>query len=343
MIAFKYPFMFLAAAPLLWIAIRNPYHWGSPGLGKTGLFSRLLKYPARFAPFLLIAALTLAAAGPERRVTIAGMAPVVDFAVVLDASSSMLAIDDWDENETGSANTSNRALRAIVLKESRWKAARRLLRQFISARPNDRFALVMFSAHPVTLSPLTADHRRLLYTLETLQLDSIDDGTAIGSALMTGVRRLSQSTARSRVILLLTDGMQNRGRVTPMDAALEAQLNGIRVHTVHLGRQGVESIYPIDGHYYRLSVDSDPETLKEIARLTGGEAFSADDPAGLERSLKAIDGLEKTALPIDAPWTGKPLALWFLIISAALALLTAIDLIKKRGASPPAWILEKGP
>jgi len=334
--------MFLAAAPLLWIAIRNPYYWGSPGQGGTGLFSRLLKYPARFAPFLLIAALSLAASGPEWRVTIAGMAPVVDFAVVLDASSSMMAIDDWDEHETISEDMSNQALHSIALKESRWDAARRLLRQFISARPNDRFALVMFSAHPVTLSPLTANHRRLFHTLETLRLDSIDDGTAIGSALMTGVRRLSQSTARSRVILLLTDGLQNRGRVTPMDAALEAQLNGIRVYAVHLGRPGAESIYPIDGHYYRLSVDTDPETLSEIARLTGGEAFSADDPAGLERSLKAVDGLEKTALPIDAPWTGKPLALWFLIISAALALLTALDLIKKRGASPPAWILEKG-
>jgi len=305
-----------------------------------GLFLKLLKYPVRFAPFLLVAALTLAASGPELRKTIAGMASVIDFAVVLDASSSMLAIDGGhDDSEASIAPGAATEAKTSDFRESRWDAARRLLRQFISSRPNDRFALVLFSAHPITLSPLTADHQRLHSTLDSLQLDSIDDGTAIGSALMTGVRRLSQSPARSRVILLLTDGMQNRGRVTPLEAASEAILSGIRVHTVHIGSPGADSLYPIDGHFYRLSVESDPETLSEIARLTGGEAFSANDPAGFEHSLKAIDSLEKTALPIDAPLTGKPLTRWFLVFSSALAILMAADLIRKRGRTPPAWIL----
>ena len=103
--------------------------------------------------------------------------------------------------------------------EDRWHAARRTLAQFVLRRPDDRFALILFSAHPVTLSPLTADHLRLLRMLARLDIDSRDDGTAIGSALMTAVRRLEDSPARSRVILLITDGVQNRGRVSPQEAA----------------------------------------------------------------------------------------------------------------------------
>ena len=130
--------------------------------------------------------------------------------------------------------------------EDRWAAARRLLKAFIAGRPDDRFALVLFSGHPVTLSPLTADHVRLYTILDRLELSSRDDGTAIGSALMTAVRRLSDSPARSRVILLLTDGAQNRGRVTALEAAEEAKNQGIRIHTVALGGKG-ESLYPIEG------------------------------------------------------------------------------------------------
>jgi Ca-activated chloride channel family protein len=250
------------------------------------------------------------------------MVPGADFAVLLDGSSSMLAMDDGLED--------------------RWTAAKRLLRRFISRRPLDRFSIVLFSAHPMTLSPLTADHAALDGMLEALRLDGVDDGTAIGSALMTGVRRLSQSPARSRVVLLLTDGSQNRGRVAPLEAAREAAGQGIRVYTVLMGRAGVDSVYPIDGQLYRLRVEPDFETLREIARITGGEAFSADDPLGLELCLRAIDGLEKAALPIDTPTEGRPLARWLLAFSAALSLPLAIDLARKRGQRPPGWLRGQG-
>jgi Ca-activated chloride channel homolog len=237
---------------------------------------------------------------------------------VLDGSSSMRALDDG--------------------KEDRWSAARRLLRAFVRQRQEDRFALILFSAHPVTLSPLTADHERLLRTLSRLELDSRDDGTAIGSALMTAVRRLEGSPARSRVILLLTDGVENRGRVTGLEAAAEAKANGIRIHTVVMGGAG-DSLYPLDGGGFgRFHVDNDPATLKKIAEATGGEAFAADDPAGLARSLGAIDRLETTVLPVDAPSEGRPLAQWFLMLAALFALPLAIDLFRKRGAQRPEWI-----
>jgi len=318
MLELRYPFLLLCLIPAVWATLRTPYRWGIPHERPSSPFAR---HSARVLPLLLAALLGLAAAGPEWRTHVRGRAPVVDFAVVLDGSSSMKALDDG--------------------KEDRWSAARRLLKAFIAGRPDDRFALVLFSAHPVTLSPLTADHLRLWTMLERLELDSRDDGTALGSALMTAVRRLSESPARSRVILLLTDGAQNRGRVSGQEAAIEAKNQGIRVHTMLIGRPASESLYPIDGGgFARLKVDTDPEALRQIAMLTGGEYLAAGDPQGLERSLAAVDKLEKTALPVDAPSEGRPLAKWILGAAALLALPLAFDLARKRGRRRPQWIRE---
>lgn len=317
MIDLRHPWVLLLLPLLLWALHRVPYRWGIPREAPRRTLGHLL---ARTLPVLLALLLALAAAGPERRVVVKGLAPVVDFAVVLDGSSSMQALDDGREN--------------------RWDAARRILRTFIQQRSSDRFALVLFSGHPATLSPLTADHARLWRTLERLELSSRDDGTAIGSALMTAVRRLQDSPARSRVILLLTDGAQNRGRVTPSEAADEARRLGIRIHTVTLGGSA-ESLYPIDGGgFARLKVDTDPATLKAVAHATGGEALTADDPSGLARSLAAIDRLERTALPVDPPTEGRPLARWLLLAAAVVALPLVLDPGRKRGTRPPAWLRE---
>jgi Ca-activated chloride channel family protein len=316
-IALRFPFLLGLLLPGLWLAWRTSYRWGIPSARPTGRFGRLL---ARILPFGLVLLTVGAAAGPEFRRELRGAAPVVDFAVVLDGSSSMRAMDDG--------------------RESRWDAARRMLKAFVRQRADDRFALVLFSAHPVTLSPLTADHGRLLRLLDRLELASRDDGTAIGSAVMTAVRRLSESPARSRVILLLTDGAQNRGRVTALEAAEEARASGIRVHAMVLGGQG-ESLYPVEGGgFAKLHIDNDPETLRKVAAATGGECFAADDPAGLLRSLAAIDHLEKTSLPVDAPSEGEPLAQWLLLGAGVLALPLAADLARKRGHPAPAWLVK---
>jgi Ca-activated chloride channel homolog len=316
-IALRFPLLLLLLLPGLWLTWRAAYRWGIPSAHPTPRFARLA---ARGIPMLLVTLLVVAASGPELRRAVKGRAPVVDFAMVLDGSSSMRALDDG--------------------KESRWDAARRLLRTFILHRPDDRFALVLFSAHPVTLSPLSADHARLWASLNRLKLESRDDGTAIGSALMTAVRRLADSPARSRVILLLTDGAQNRGRVLPAEAAEEARSTGIRIHTVLLGKPGAESLYPLEGGGQAwLKVDTDPDTLKQIAQATGGEALAADDPAGLARSLASIDRLEKTALPVDPPTEGEALGRWVLLAAALLALPLALDLARKRGKAKPAWMV----
>jgi Ca-activated chloride channel family protein len=314
----RYPLLLLLLLPGLWAALRGNYRWGIP---RSRPYGRLAHLSAQGLPALLVLLLVLAAAGPELRRTVRGQAPVVDFAVLLDGSSSMRALDDGQE--------------------SRWNAARRLIRRFIAGRPDDRFALILFSAHPVTLCPLTADHARLWSLLGGLRLDSPDDGTAIGSALMTAVRRLQDSPARSRVILLLTDGAQNRGRVQPLEAAEEARAQGIRVHTVALGGAG-ESLYPLDGGgFARLKVATDPATLAQIAARTGGEAFQADDPAGLARSMAAIGALERTTLAVDAPTEGEPLGRWLLLAAGLLALPLAADLARKRGRRRPAWLGER--
>jgi Ca-activated chloride channel family protein len=317
MVELRYPFLLLLLIPAIWSALRTPYRWGIPHERPTSHFER---QTARWIPVLLSVLLVLAAAGPEWRVRVQGRTPVVDFAVVLDGSSSMKALDDG--------------------KEDRWSAARRLLKSFIADRPDDRFSIILFSAHPVTLSPLTSDHVQLWTMLERLALDTRDDGTAIGSGLMTAVRRLSNSPARSRVILLLTDGAQNRGRVSGPEAAIEAKNQGIRVHTMLIGRPGGESLYPLDGGgFAQLKVETDPETLRQIALLTGGEFLEAGDPKGLERSLAAVDKLEKTALPVDAPSEGKPLSKGLLAAAAVLALPLALDLLRKRGRRRPEWVV----
>ncbi len=315
MIALRHPLLVLLAVPLVIWAWRVIYRWGIPSSRPSSLLGRLTSH---WIPIVLALALGMAAAGPEWRTPLRGFAPVVDLAVVLDGSSSMRILDRPDED--------------------RWHAARRTLAQFVLRRPDDRFALILFSAHPVTLSPLTADHMRLLRMLARLDIDSRDDGTAIGSALMTAVRRLEESPARSRVILLITDGVQNRGRVTPMEAAEEARRNGIRIHAVAIGSNG-ESLVPLEGGgFARLRVEVDHATLQQVAHLTGGESFSAEDPAGLENSLASVDRLEKTLLPVDPPSEGKPLARWFLLAATLLALPLAVDLAFKRGKPRPAWV-----
>jgi Ca-activated chloride channel family protein len=315
MIGLRHPLLLLAAVPLVVWAWRVVYRWGIPASRPS---SALARHSSHWLPPLLALALGLAAAGPEWRTPLRGVAPVVDFAVVLDGSSSMKILDRPEED--------------------RWHAARRTLAQFVLRRPDDRFALVLFSAHPVTLSPLTADHQRLLRMLARLDLDSRDDGTAIGSGLMTAVRRLEESPARSRVILLITDGVQNRGRVTPLEAAEEARRNGIRIHAVAIGSDG-ESLVPLEGGgFARLRVEVDHTTLKQVAHLTGGESFSAEDPGGLARSLAAVDQLEKTLLPVDPPTEGRPLARWCLLAALLLALPLATDLAFKRGKPRPAWV-----
>jgi Ca-activated chloride channel family protein len=221
--------------------------------------------------------------GAETRVRREG----VDVVLAVDVSSSMLAEDFTLGSE--------RANRLEVVKS--------VVREFVAARPDDRIGLVLFAARPYTQCPLTLDHGWLLQNLARAQIGMIEDGTAIGSGLATAVNRLRPSTAKSKFIVLLTDGENNAGRITPKTAAEAAAALGIEVYTIGAGTRGVAP-YPARDFFgnkvYRpVPVDIDEDTLKAIAGTTGARYFRATDTASLQQVYAEIDRAEKA--PFEAP------------------------------------------
>jgi len=211
----------------------------------------------------------------------------VDVVLAVDMSGSMLA-EDFTLG-------SSRASRVEVVKA--------VVKQFVAARPEDRIALVLFAARPYTQCPLTLDHGWLIQNLERAKVGMIEDGTAIGSGLASAVNRLRSSTAKSRFVVLLTDGQNNAGKVTPETAAEAAAALGIKVYTVGAGTRGLAP-FPTEDLFgnkvYRpMQVDIDEDTLKRIATKTGARYFRATDTKSLEDIYAEIDRSEKT--PFEAP------------------------------------------
>ncbi len=233
---------------------------------------------------LLIVALARPQAGlSENRVR----ADAVDIVLLLDISPSMAA-EDLDP--AGGA-------------VSRLDAAKRVLQEFIEARSQDRLGLVAFAALPYSLAPLTLDHAWLLAQLERLQTGDLGDGTGIGTAMASAVNRLRDSTARSKLVVLLTDGVNNVGELTPVNAALAAKALGIRIYTVAAGTEGIVRIPvqdPFGGtRYVRQRSEIDTATLEQIAETTGGHFFRATDLSQLREVYRQIDQMEKTAVEIE--------------------------------------------
>lgn len=200
----------------------------------------------------------------------------IDIVLALDISSSMLAED---------------------LKPNRLEAAKTVASNFISGRPNDNIGLVVFSAESFTQCPLTTDHTVLLNLFGGIKSGMIEDGTAIGLGLATSVSRLKDSKAKSRVIILLTDGTNNRGDIDPVTAAELAKTFGLRVYTIGIGTRG-KAPYPFQTaygvQYQNIDVVIDEEPLKQIAGITGGEYYRATDNNSLKGIYTEIDKLEKT-------------------------------------------------
>jgi Ca-activated chloride channel family protein len=159
-------------------------------------------------------------------------------------------------------------------------------------------AVVVFAARPYTQSPLTLDHGWLLKNLERAHIGMIEDGTAIGSALATAVNRLEASDAKSKIVILLTDGQNNAGKVPPLTAAEAAKTLGYRVYTIGAGTRGMAPFPQTDAFgrrvYVSLPVDVDEDTLRRIAEITGGRYYRATDTASLQQIYDEIDGLEKS-------------------------------------------------
>jgi len=206
----------------------------------------------------------------------------IDIVLLIDISGSMLA-EDFTPN--------------------RMQAAKQVADEFIDGRASDRIGLVIFSAASFTQCPLTTDYPVLKGLLKEVKNGMIADGTAIGLALANGVNRLKDSKAKSRVMILLTDGVNNRGEIDPITAAKIAATYNIRVYTVGVGAQG-EAPYPVEtpfGIQRRLiPVDLDEKTLTAVADMTGGKYYRATDNKKLKAIYKEIDQLERTRIEITA-------------------------------------------
>ena len=209
----------------------------------------------------------------------------IDIMLVMDVSTSMLAED---------------------LKPNRIEAAKQVASEFVVGRPNDNIGLTIFAGESFTQCPMTTDHASLLILLHNVRTDIaarglIEDGTAIGMGLANAVSRLKESKAKSKVVILLTDGSNNRGDISPMTAAEIAKSLGIRVYTIGVGTNNVAPYpMPVAGgvQYVNIPVEIDTKTLGEIAVATEGDFYRATNTKELRKIYKEIDQLEKTKLNV---------------------------------------------
>lgn len=205
----------------------------------------------------------------------------IDIVIALDISGSMLAED---------------------LKPNRLEASKEVAIEFIDGRPNDRIGLVVFSGESFTQSPLTTDHDVLKNLFRDIKNGMVEDGTAIGMGLATSVNRLRESEAKSKVVILLTDGFNTKGSIPPVTAAEIAREFGVRVYTIGVGTIGMAP-YPFTSrfgttHYEMTEVKIDEPTMKEIAQLTGGKYFRATNNRKLRAIYDEIDQLEKSKIAV---------------------------------------------
>lgn len=232
----------------------------------------------------------------------------IDIMLTLDTSGSMKAEDFKPKNRLG--------------------AAKEVLEEFIKSRRNDRIGLVVFSRYSFTQCPLTLDYGVLLGLLEKIDIGIIEDGTAIGTAITNAVNRLRDSTVKSKIIILLTDGINNAGKIDPLTAAKLAKAIGIKIYTIGAGKPG-GALYPIEDpifgkRYVRMDTEIDEELLKKIANETGGLYFRANDENGLREIYKTIGKLEKTKIETKEYANYEELAGFFILPGIILLMLEIV-------------------
>ncbi|TAJ12756.1 VWA domain-containing protein [Marinilabiliaceae bacterium JC017] len=257
---------------------------------------------------LVIALLIVVLARPQssnsiRNVTTEG----IDIVMALDISGSMLAED---------------------FKPNRLEAAKEVATQFISGRTNDKIGLVIFAAESFTQCPLTTDHSVLANLFRDIKTGMLEDGTAIGMGLATAVSRIKDSKAKSKVIILLTDGENNRGEIGPMTAAEIAKTFDIRVYTIGVGTVGTAP-FPMNTvfgkQYQNVEVRIDEELLQNIADMTNGKYFRATDKEKLKAIYKEIDQMEKTKIEVKE-YTKRSEEYWIFALLAGFFLFLEVFL-----------------
>ena len=291
---FEYPdLLWLLAVPVLLVALyiyreasgRVPHvrvstaaPWAAGGVSPLAVI-RHLPFVLRIAAIALI---IVAIARPrsstqvEKRDT-----EGIDIMLAMDVSTSMLA-QDFTPN--------------------RLSAAKDIAIEFIAQRPSDRMGIVVFAGESYTQCPLTTDRATLINLMKEVQTDLIEDGTAIGNGLATAVARMAESDAKSRVVILLTDGVNNRGEIAPLTAAEIAKTYGVRVYTIGVGANGTAP-YPVITPWgietRKVQVEIDEDLLRGIAQSTGGRYFRATDNTKLAEIYGEISRMEKTKTTVD--------------------------------------------
>ncbi len=206
----------------------------------------------------------------------------IDIVLAMDVSTSMLARD---------------------LTPDRISASKDIAIEFIAQRPTDRMGIVVFAGESFTQCPLTTDRATLINLMKEVQTDLIEDGTAIGNGLATAVARMKDSDAKSRVVILLTDGVNNRGEISPQMAAEIAKTYGVRVYTIGVGKEGMAP-YPVMTPWgvevQNVKVEIDEALLSEIAESTGGRYFRATDNTKLSEIYSEINKMEKARTTVDS-------------------------------------------
>ncbi|MBI3251959.1 MAG: VWA domain-containing protein [Candidatus Omnitrophica bacterium] len=265
---------------------------------KTG--AKKIRFSRLFPALLRLAALVLLVSALARPQTGTGEEKttehVVDIMLALDISGSMATLDFEPDN--------------------RLVAAKLEAKRFIEGRHHDRIGLVVFAGESLTQCPLTIDHRAVLTLLDKIQLGMVQDGTAIGVGLANAVNRLKDSEAKSKVVVLLTDGVNNAGEIDPPTAADLAKQFHVRVYTIGVGKEGV-SILPVQDPQFgtrllRVETQIDEKMLDLIARKTGGIFFRAQDTRALRDIFHEIDRLEKTEITVERSTRYDERFFWFL-------------------------------
>ena len=313
---FHNPFFLLCipfAGALIWYAHRNvksPELRFSTGSLVKGLKSSLKVTLAKnlFSLRTLSVALIITAlARPQSPITDSKVqSQGIDIVLALDCSTSMLAED----------------FKVAGRRQNRLEVVKEVVKDFVKGRANDRLGIVAFAARAYTVCPLTLDHGWLLENLERIKTGLIEDGTAIGSGIASSLDRLKDLKAKSKVIILLTDGRNTTGSIAPLAAAQTAKAMKVTLYTIGAGTKGLAP-YPVKDFfgntvYQSIQIDIDEDTLMKIAEKTGGKYFRATDTESLREIYKEIDKLEKTIREEKGYWEYQELFPYFLIPGLAL-------------------------
>jgi Ca-activated chloride channel family protein len=286
-----------------------PLPWRPGNIPKTNNYKNYLRHLLFVFRMLVVGLLIVIIARPQSRLNYKNITSEgIDIIIALDISGSMLS-KDFNPN--------------------RIDAAKKVAGSFIDSRPSDKIGLVIFSSQAFTQCPLTTDHGVVKNLFAQVHTGMIADGTAIGEGLATAVARIKDDQAKSKVIILLTDGVNNTGSVPPLTAAEIAKVFGVRVYTIGVGTTG-KAMSPVaqlpDGtlQYALTDVEIDEALLKQIATETGGQYFRATDNESLNKIYKEIDKMEKSKIE-EKDYTDHPDE--FLPFAIAAAILLALEIL----------------